>query len=183
MSSQPEFSTTSSQQAHYASGARSRTSFLRFHASHVSPQSPSISLSSVESSPYRSEGPVTPTPRPQAGVPRKPLPSSTRLPHSNSVTLLPGNQDHACNMLQPLAVAMSATDTESFQILGNLYLYTEKYHEGWVEWWQGSIGYTSYTAKYAGNEMIRWNSDLRGDRKSTRLNSSHSSESRMPSSA
>ena len=63
-------------------------------------------------------------------------------------------------MLQPLAVAVSTTDTESFEIFGNFYLYTEEYHEGRVEWWQGTIGYTAYTAKYAGKKKIRWNSDL-----------------------
>ena len=162
MSSQQESSTASSQQAHYASGARSRTSFLRFHESLVRPQFPSISLFSVVSSPYRSEGPVGPTPRPPAGGPRSPLPSSTSLPHSKSVSLPPGNQDYARNMLQQLAVVVSATDTKSFEIFGNFYLYTKVYHEGGVEWWQGTIGYTAYTAKYADKENIRWNSDLRG---------------------
>jgi len=31
-----------------------------------------------------------------------------------------------------------------------------------MEWWQGTPGYIAYTAKYAGQKRIRWNSDLRG---------------------
>jgi len=30
-----------------------------------------------------------------------------------------------------------------------------------MEWWQGTPGYIAYTAKYASNKKIRWNSDLR----------------------
>jgi len=65
-------------------------------------------------------------------------------------------------MLHPLATALSTSDTDSFEIFGNFYLYTEEYHESWMEWWQGTPGYIAYTAKYAGKKKIRWNSDLRG---------------------
>ena len=65
-------------------------------------------------------------------------------------------------MLHPLAVTLSTSDTVSFEIFGNFYLYTEEYHESWMEWWQGTPGYLAYTAKYAGKKKIRWNSDLRG---------------------
>jgi len=81
---------------------------------------------------------------------------------SDSLALPPGNQDHARNLLHPLAVTLSTSDTVTFEIFGNFYLYTEEYHESWMEWWQGTPGYIAYPAKYAGKKKIRWNSDLRG---------------------
>jgi len=162
MSSQQESSTMGSQRGLYTSGARCRTSFLRFHESPACEYSPSLSLFSVESSPYGSQGPVTPTPRPLTGEARTPLSSSTTPLGSDSLPLPPGNQDHAWNLLHPLAVTLSTSDTVTFEIFGNYYLYTEEYHESWMEWWQRTPGYIAYTAKYAGKKKIRWNSDLRG---------------------
>jgi len=140
MSSQPESSTMGSQQRLYTKGARSGTSFLRFQECPAREYSPSLSQFSVQSSPYGSEGPVTPTPRPLTGVARAPLSSSTTPLRSDSLALPPGNQDHARNLLHPLAVTLSTSDTVTFDILGNFYLYTEEYHESWMEWGQGTPG-------------------------------------------
>jgi len=161
MSSQPESSTMGSQRGLYPSGARGRTSFLPFHESPGCESSPSLSQFSVESSPYGSEGPVTPTPRPLTGVACAPLSSSTTPWHSDSLALPPGNQDHALNLLHTLVLTLSTRDTVTFQIFGNFYLYTEEYHESWMEGWQGTPGYIAYTEKYAGKKKIRWNWDLR----------------------
>jgi len=65
-------------------------------------------------------------------------------------------------MLYPAATPLAAPDTNPFEIFGNLFLYTEEYHECWMEWWQARPGYIAYTAKYAGKKEIIWNSDLRG---------------------
>jgi len=162
MCSEPESSTMGSQPGLYPSGARSRTTILRFHESPTREYSPSLSQFSVESSPYGSEGTVTRTLRHLTGVARAPLSSSTTPLPSDSLALPPGNQDHARNLLHPLAVTLSTSDTVIFEIFGNFYLYTEEYHESWMEWWQGTPGYIAYTAKYAGKKKIRWNSDLRG---------------------
>jgi len=162
MSSQPESSTMGSQRGLYTSGARSRTSFLRFHESPAHEYSPSLSQFSVESGPYGSEGPVTPTPKPLTGVARAPLSSSTTPLHSDSLALPPRNQDHARNLLHPLTVTLSTSDTVTFEIFGNFCLYMEEYDESWMEWWQGTPGYIAYTAKYAGKKKIRWKADLRG---------------------
>ena len=134
MAFQPESFTTGSQ-ALYTSSARSHTSFVRFHESPVGEYSPSLSQFSVESSPYRSEDPVTPTPRPLTDVVRAPPQSSTIPLRSDSLTLPPGNQDHTRNVLHPLAVTLLTSDTGSFEILGNFYLYTEEYHDSWMGWW------------------------------------------------
>jgi len=162
MSFQPESSMMGSQRGLYTSRARSHTSFLRFHESPAREYSPSLSLFSVESSPYGSEGPVTPTPRPSTGVARAPLSSSTMFLNSDSLALPPGNQDHARNLLHPLAVTLSTSNIVTFEIFGNFYLYTEEYHESWMEWWQGTLGYIAHTAKYAAKKKLRWNSDLQG---------------------
>jgi len=154
MSSLPESSTMGSQQGLYTSGARSRPSFLQFHQSPGREYSPSLSQFSVESSPYGSEGPVTPTPRPLTGVARAPPSSSTTPLGSDSVARPPGNQDHARNLPHRLAVTLSTTDTFTFEIFGNLYLYTEESHESWMEWWQGTPGYIAYTVKNVGKKMI-----------------------------
>ena len=146
----------------YTSGARSRTSFLRFHESPAREYSPTLSQFSVESSPYGSEGPVIPTPRPLTGVARAPLSSSPTPLRSDSVALPPGNPDHARNLVHPLAVTLSTGDTVTFEKFGNLNLYTEEYHQSWMEWWQGTPGYIAYTAKSGCKKKIRWNSDLRG---------------------
>jgi len=123
---------------------------------------PSLSQFLVESSPYGSEGPVTPTLRHLTRVARAPLSSSTTPVHSDSVALPPGNQDQARHLFHPLAVTLSTSDTVTFEIFGHLYLYTEEYHESWMQWSQGTPGYIAYTAKYAGKKKIRWNPDLRG---------------------
>jgi len=154
MSSQPESTTMGSQRGLYTSRARSRTSFLQFHESPAREYSLSLSQFSVESSPDGSEGPVTPTPRPLTGVARAPLSSSTTPLLSDSRALPPGNQDHAWNLLHPLGVTLSTSDTVRFEIFGKFYLYTEEYHESWMEWWQGTPGYIAYTAKYAGKKRI-----------------------------
>jgi len=150
-----------SQQGLYTSGVRSHTSFLPFHQSPAREDSPSLSQFSVESSRYGSEGPVTPTPRPLTGVTRSPLPSSSTPLRSDTIALPPGNQDPTRNLLYPLAVTLSPTDTVTFEIVGTCYLYTEEYHESLMEWWQGTTGYIDYTAKYAGKKKIQWNSELR----------------------
>ena len=162
MSSQPESSTMGSQRGLSTSGARSRTSFLQSLESPAREYSPSLSQFSVESSTYGSEGPVTPTPRPLTGVARAPFSSSTSPFRSDSLALPPGNLDHAWNLLHPLAVTLSTSDIVTFEIFGNLYLYTEDYHEIWMESWQGTPGYIANTAKYAGKKKIGWNSDHRG---------------------
>jgi len=162
MSSQPESSTMGSQQGLYPSGARSHTSFLWCHESPARQYSTSVSQFLVESSPYGSEGPVIQTPRALTGGARALLSSSTTPWHSNSRVLPPGNQDEARNLLHPLAVTLSTSDTVTFAIFGNFYHYTEEYHESWMEWWQGTPGFIAYTAKYAGKTKIWWNSDLRG---------------------
>ena len=105
---------------------------------------------------------MPPIPRPLRGVARAPLSSSTTPSPSDWLVLPPGNQDHARNQLHPLAVTLSTSDTVTFEIFGNFYLYVEEYHECWMEWWQGTPGDLAYTAKYAGRKKIRWNSDLRG---------------------
>jgi len=162
MSSQPESSTMGSQRGLYTYGARRRTSFLKFHESPTREYSTSLSQFSVESSPYGSERPVTRTPSPVTGVARAPVSSCTTPLDFDSVALPPGNQDHARNLLDPLAVTLSRSDTVKFEMFGNLYLYTEADHESWMLWWQGMSGYIAYTAKYAGKKKIRWNLDLRG---------------------
>jgi len=160
MSSQPESSTMGSQPGLSTSGARSRTSVLQFHESPAREYFPSLSQFSVESSPNGSKGPVTPTPKPLSGVARVPLSSSTIALCSDSVALLPGNQYHTRNLLHPLAVTLSTSETVKFEIFGNLYLYREEYHKSWMEWWPGTPGCIAYTAKYGGKKKIRWNSDL-----------------------
>jgi len=162
MSFQRESSTMGSQRGLYSSGARSRSSFLRFHESPACEYSPSLSQCSVESSLYGNESPVTPTPKPLTGMARALHSSSTTPLRSDSVALPPGNQDHTGNLLHPLAVTLSTSDTVTFVIFGNFYRYTEEYHESWMEWWQGTPGYIAYTAKYCGKKKIRCNSDLRG---------------------
>jgi len=146
-----------SQRGLYTSGARSYASVLRFHESSARQYSPSLSQFSVESSPYGSEGPVTPTSRlgPLTVVARAPLSSSTTLLHSDSVALPPGNQDHGRNLLHQLALNLSTRDTVTFEIIGNFYLYTEEYHKSWMEWCQGTQGYIAYTAKYNYKKLIR----------------------------
>jgi len=119
MSSQPESSMMGSQRGLYTSGARNGTSFLRFHESPAREYSPSLSQFSVESSPYTSEGLVTLSPRPLTGVVRAPLSSSTKPLRSDSVALPPGNQDHARNLLHPLAVTLSTSATVTLEIFGN----------------------------------------------------------------
>jgi len=52
------------------------------------------------------------------------------------------------------------SDTVTIEIFGNVYLYTEEYHESWMEWWQGTPGYIAYTAKYGSKKKLRWNSKL-----------------------
>jgi len=136
-----------SQRGLYTSGARSRTFFLRFHESPAREYSQSLSQFSVESSSYGSEGPVTPTPRPLTGVARAPLSSSTTPLCSDLLALPAGNQDHGRILLHPQAVTLSASHTVTLEIFGNFYLYTEEYHESWMEWWQGTPGYIVYTAK------------------------------------
>jgi len=140
MSSQPESSTMGSRRKLYTTRARSCTSFLRFHESPACEYSLSLSQFSVESSPYGSEGPVTPAPRPLTGVACAPLSSSTTPLRSNSVALLPGNQDHTRNVVHRLAVTLSTSETVRFEILGNIYLYTEEYHESWMEWGKAHQG-------------------------------------------
>jgi len=162
MTSQPQSSMMGSQRGLYTSGARSLTSFLRFHASPTCEYSPSVSEFAVESSPYGSEGPVTATLRPLTGVARTPILSSTTPGRSDPVALPRGNQDHARNLLHPLAVTLSTSDTVTFEILRNFYLYTEEYHKSWMQCWQGTAEYIAYSVKYAGKKKIRWNSDLRG---------------------
>jgi len=161
MSSQPESSKMGSQGGLYTSGARSRTSFLWFHERPPRKYPPSLSQFSVDSRPYGCEGPVTPTPRPLTGVAHTPLSSSTTPLRSDSLALPAGNQDHVQNVLNRLAVTLSTSDTITFDIFGNFYLYREEYHASWMEWWQGTSGYIAYTTKYAGKKKIRWNSDLR----------------------
>jgi len=95
-------------------------------------------------------------------VARAPLSSSTTPLRFDSLALSPSNQDHPRNLLHPLAVTLSTSATVTFEIFGNLYLYTEEYHESWMEWWQGTPGYRAYIAKYAGKKKIRWNLDPRG---------------------
>jgi len=162
MSSQPESSTMGSQRGLYTSGARSHTSFLQFHESPACEYSPSLSQFSVESSPYGSEGLVTPTPKPLTGVACPPHSSSTMPLRSDSLPLPPGNQDHARNLLYRLAVTLSTSDIVTFEIFGNFYLYTEEYHESWRESWQGTSRYIAYTAKYACKKKTRGNMDLQG---------------------
>jgi len=149
-------------QGHHTNSGKHHTSFLRFHETPTREQSLSLSQFSAESSPYGSECPVTPTPRPLTTVARAPFSSCTRPLHYDRVLLPPGNQDHARNMLYPAAAPLPATDTNPFEIFGNFFLYTEEYHERWMEWWQATPGYIAYTAKYAGKKKIIWNSDLRG---------------------
>ena len=72
----------------------------------------------------------------------------------------PGNQDNTWNLLHSLGVTFSTSDTGTFEIFGNFYLYKEKYHGSGMEWWQGTLGYIAYTAKYAGKKKMRWNLDL-----------------------
>ena len=151
-----------SQRGFYTPRARSRTYFLWFHESPAREYSLSLSLFSVESSPNGSEGPVTSTPSPLTDVARAPLSSSTTPLGSDSLALPPGNQDHARNLLHPLAVTLSTSDTVTFEIFANCYLYTEEYHESWMELWQGTSGYIAYNAKYAGKKKRQRNSDLRG---------------------
>ena len=93
---------------------------------------------------------------------RAPPARSTTPLCSDSVALRPRNQDHARNLLHPLPLTLSTSDTLRFLIFGNLCLCTEEYHERWMEWWQGTPGYMPYTAKYGGKKKIRWNSDLPG---------------------
>jgi len=161
MSSQAE-SSMAGTQGHYTNSGKSRTSFLRFHETPTREESTSLSQFSAESSPYGSEGPVTPTPRPLTRVAQAPFSSCTRPLHSDQVSLPSGNRDHSRNMLYPAAAPLPATDTNPFEIFGNFFLYTEEYHESWMEWWQATPWYIAYTAKYAGKKKIIWNSDLRG---------------------
>jgi len=88
MSSQAESSMAGSQ-GHYTNSGKSRTSFLRFHETPTREQSPSLSQFSAESSPYGSEGPVTPIPRPLTSVARASFLSCTRPLHSDQVSLPP----------------------------------------------------------------------------------------------
>ena len=90
-----------------------------------------------------------------------PFSSSTPPLRSDSVALPPGNKDRAWNLLYPLAVTLSTSNTVTFEIFGYFYLYTEEYHESWMEWGQGTRGYIGYTTKYGGKKKIGWNSDLR----------------------
>ena len=60
------------------------------------------------------------------------------------------------------ALPISEGDENSFQILGNFFLYAEEYHESWIEWWEETRGFAAYTAKHGGKKRIRWNSELRG---------------------
>jgi len=161
MSSQSESSTMGSQRTLYASRARSRTSFLQFHKSPVHEYCPSLSQFSIKSSLYGREGRVTPTPRPLTGVASAPLSSSTTRLHSGSVTLPPGNQNDARNLLYRLGVTFSTSDPGTFEIFGNFYLCTEEYHASGIEGWHGTPRYIAYTAKYAGKKKIWWNMDLR----------------------
>jgi len=160
MSSKTESCTMGSQWGLYPSEARSRTFFLQFHECPAGEYSPSLSQLTVESSLYWSDGPVTPTQRPLTGLPRPPLASSTRPLPSNSVALALGTQDHARTLLHLLAVILSTSAPVTFEIFGNFYLYTEEYHESWMEWWQGTPGDIACTVKYGEKKTIRWNSDL-----------------------
>jgi len=89
MSSQQESSTLGSQWGLYTYGARSRTYFGRWQESPAREYSPSLSRFLVESIPYGSEGPVTPTPSPVTGVAPAPLSTATTPFGSDSVVLPP----------------------------------------------------------------------------------------------
>jgi len=52
---------------------------------------------------------------------------------------------------------MPTSNTVTFEIFGNFYLYTEEYDESWIEWWQGTPGYIAYPENYVGKKKIRWN--------------------------
>ena len=67
MRSQPELSIAGAQTAYYIGSTRNRMSFLRTQETPARQQSRSFSLLSVDSSPYISEGPITPKPIPPAG--------------------------------------------------------------------------------------------------------------------
>jgi len=119
MASQLESSTMGSQPGLYTSVERSRTSFLRFHESSAREYSPSLSQFLVQFSPYGSEGPVTPISRLLTAVARSPLLCSTTPLRSHWLALPPENQGHARNLLYPLAVTLSTSDTVTFEIFGN----------------------------------------------------------------
>ena len=163
MPSAPELSIASTQRAYYIGSTRNRMSFLRTQETPAREQSRSFSLLSVDSSPYGSEGPITPTPIPPAGGLRSSILSATPVLQTDPL-LLPGNQDHAQNMLQPAltALSLSQSNTHSFEIFGNLYLYTEEHHESWMKGWKETSGFAAYSAKYSGKRRIKSNSELQG---------------------
>jgi len=117
----------------YTSGARSHTSFLRFHKSSAREYSPSLFPFLAEPSPYWSQGPVTPTPRVLTSVAVTHLASITTPLLYDVVAVPPVNQDQARNLHYPPAVTLSTSDTVTFEIFGNLYFYTQECQECWME--------------------------------------------------
>ena len=163
MPSQPESSIAGAQRAYYIRSTRNRMSFPHTQETPARQQSRSFSLLSVDSSPYDSEGPITPTLIPPAGGLCSSFLSATPVLHMD-LLLPPGNQDHAQNVLQPAVSALltQSDHTHSFEIFGNIYLYTEENHESWMKWWKETSGFAAYSAKYSGKKRIKWNSVLRG---------------------
>ena len=77
------------------------------------------------------------------------------------------------------------TDETGYAITGNLPLgrYTVVELPTEDTYWAGELGFHDVTVRGGQNTVDTWLNREQGDRKSTRLNSSHVSESRMPSSA
>lgn len=48
-----------------------------------------------------------------------------------------------------------------FERTGNQYIYHEKYHSEWEEWWESTAGYSQFLGRYKA-KRIYWNSNLRG---------------------
>lgn len=48
-----------------------------------------------------------------------------------------------------------------FERNGKQYIYQERYHFQWIEWWETTAGYDKFLEKYKGKKLI-WNSNLRG---------------------
>ena len=52
--------------------------------------------------------------------------------------------------------------TVDFETDSDYYIYNERYHDAWLEWWENIPGCKKYNEKYHGKKKIHWNSNNRG---------------------
>ncbi len=88
---------------------------------------------------------------------------------SSSPTPRPGPADIPCSSPpsragpapSPSPSNVEGLGCSDFERNGKQYIYQERYHFQWIEWWETTAGYDKFLEKYKGKKLI-WNSNLRG---------------------